>query len=189
MISRFLPLFLAIVAFAVTLAVENWPSTHPGEPAHAATTRQSTLRRSSQGSPAATRPLMSALLDSPAAQFPQKGAGGTDPQPGESETVSGSDPDEAGPALDAQQAPALIQLVPPTAESPQQTVTFQNLGSKHLTFSVSTVDSTGAVHSSIQISSPPHKRVVLNERGLIVLPGDQIVVKSPPYMDFSVSAD
>lgn len=95
---------------------------------------------------------------------------------------------EPAPADPAQQpVPVLIQFERPTAESAETTATFQNQGSKHLRFAISTVDSTGAIHSSIEISAPPHKWESLNEQGLLILPGDQIIVKSPPYQDYVVS--
>jgi hypothetical protein len=129
-------------------------------------------------------------VESPAPNQPPPGSGG-----GASRTeLAGtppaqSDEEQAQPDPAQETVPALIQLERPTAESPQPIVTFQNQGSKHLKFTISTIDSTGAIHSTIEISSPPHRWESLNERGLLIFPGDQIVVRSPPYQDYVVSTN
>ena len=188
MISRFLPLLLALVAFVVTLAIENWPQPDSGQPSRRSAVENSSTGAGTHNSPMAQRSFVSARVDSvtPKPSPPRSGPRDSRPEQAGSQAAGGDM--EPAPVDPAQQpVPVLVQLERPTAESAETIATLQNRGSKHLRFSISTVDATGAIHSSIEISAPPHKWESLNEQGLLILPGDQIVVKSPPYQDYVVS--
>lgn len=190
MIARLLPVFLALVAFVTTLVILNWPSEQAtGQTAAAPAARATARPQSQQPLPAAEKSLVDRFVNTFVPKRGEQKPAPSTSQPEEQDntaTVS-SDPRQIGPDPTELNAPALIQLDPATAES-GQIATFTNTGGKRMTFTVSTVDSNGSIRSSIEVTTPPHKRQVLNELGLVISPGDKIVVQSPPYKDYSVSA-
>lgn len=101
------------------------------------------------------------------------------------ETHAAAESEPIGPPPEEERAPGVIHL---ERTDSGQVATFQNLSPKRLTFTISATDAAGNVHSSIQVTALPHKSEVLNDHGLVIMPGDQIRVQSPPYQDFSVSA-
>jgi hypothetical protein len=186
--SRWLPIVLAAVAFGLTLAIENWPTSN-------GPTGNKAAPASRPHGPAASWALwpLSPRSHSAAEATPRPGlepaftatheGGPADDSP--SGTPSEGEPKDPEPS--ELRAPALVLLTPPEGQSPQ-IATFENLGPGRPTFTISTMDASGAIHSSIQVQARPHQRQVLNDRGLVILPGDRILVHSPPYQDFSIDA-
>jgi hypothetical protein len=189
-ISRLFPFLLALVAFVVTLAIENWPRPDPAHPS-----RRSAIGIATNGLPAHEPPaggssFVGGPVDPAAPKQPPTGSGLGDSRSAQAGVQPAQSDEEPAPPDPAQEpVPVLIQLERPTAQSAETVATFQNQGSKHLKFTISTIDSTGAIHSTIEMSAPPHRWESLNERGLLILPGDQIVVRSPPYQDYTVSTN
>jgi hypothetical protein len=189
-ISRLFPFLLALVAFVVTLAIENWPGPDPAHPVRSSAVRIPTTGVPAHDPPAAGRSFVGRLVDSAAPKQPPPSTGPGDPRSAQAGVQPAQSDEEPAPPDPAQEpVPVLIQLERPTAQSAETVATFQNQGSKHLKFTISTIDSTGAIHSTIEMSAPPHRWESLNERGLLILPGDQIVVRSPPYQDYTVSTN
>ena len=187
-ISRLFPFLLALVAFVVTLAIENWPGPDPAQPVRSSAAPIPTTGLPAHDPPAAGTSFVGRLVDSAAPKQPPPSSGPGDSRSAQSVAQPAQSDDEPAPPDPAQEpVPVLIQLERPTAQSAETIATFQNQGSKHLKFTISTIDSTGAIHSSIEMSAPPHRWESLNERGLLILPGDEIVVRSPPYQDYTVS--
>ena len=183
MIARLMPLLLAIVAFLATLVVLN---RHGEAPAPmAATTTGPIAHQPAYEKPAEKKSILATVVDSLAPTRAK--TMNAPPTPAANVSVPAGDPSEAPPDPSELGVPALIQLEPPTDGSAQK-ATFTNMGGRRMTFTISTVDSTGTVHSSIELTTPPHKQQSLTEQGLLIMPGDQIVVKSPPYQDYTVSA-
>jgi hypothetical protein len=172
-----IPLLLAILAFGLTLAIENWPARK------AASTPTTTPAKTRSGDVPAPTTSFVGIGSDKVAQHIEPAA--TQDSSDSGNAMDGDGSDTGPPPPEEERAPALIRL---EQTDSGQIATFQSLGSKRMTFTISTHDSTGAVHSSIQVTAPPHKSEVLNDQGLIIMPGDQILVQSPPYQEFSVSA-